>query len=557
MNSNIDNIEELYKNSLKKIKEGDIIKGKIIHMDKNSVMVDIGYKSEGVISIQEFFDEDGNVGYKVGDEIDVLVEKRESGDGSIILSKEKADKLSAWNRIINAWKSDMCIEGKILNRVKGGFIVDVGLKAFLPGSQIDIHPISNFDEFIGKKFVFKVLKFDRNKENIVLSRKAILEKEREELRRKTLESIVDGMVVKGVIKNITDYGIFIDIGGIDGLLHITDISWGRVENLNSLFKNGDELNVKILKYDRESNKLSLGLKQITPDPWKNIEERYKIGDRVKGKVVNIVDYGAFIELEEGIEGLIHHSDISWTKIRHPSEVLSIGDLVEVAILNIDTTNRKMSLGLKHVEPSPWDIIEEKHPIGSIIEGPVKNITDFGIFVEIDRDIDGMIHISDISWTKRIKHPSDIYKRGDKVKAVVLNIDKKNKKISLGIKQLEKDPWEEIKYRYRPGDNISGKVTNITDFGIFIEIGEGIEGLIHISEISDERIKNISNLCKLGDIIEAKILDLNISERRMALSIKALEKEEQEKYLKEFLEKGEKSSVTIGEIIGKKSKKRKK
>jgi len=437
----------------------------------------------------------------------------------------------------------------ILNRVKGGFSVDIGVPAFLPGSQADLRPIRNLDEMVGKTFPFKILKYNRKRSNIVLSRRAILEEAREAKRAATLASIQEGNVVEGTVKNITEYGVFVDLGGVDGLLHITDISWGRVKHPSELFTVGDKISVKILNLDLERERVSLGMKQLTEDPWSTAEEKYALGSRVTGKVVSLTDYGAFVELEEGIEGLIHVSEMSWTrKIRHPSKVVSAGEMVEAVVLDIKPESRRISLGMKQVVPNPWDVISEKYPVGTTIEGKIKNITDFGLFIGIDEGIDGLVHISDISWTKRIRHPSELYKKGDVVQAIVLDIEKSSERFSLGIKQLQSDPWETVEERYEVGKKITGTVTNVTDFGVFIELEEGIEGLVHVSEISKEKIKTPIGRYSVGDIITAKVMNINSDERRIGLSIKRLEMEDEQTLLTEYINKIGPATSTFGEIL---------
>jgi small subunit ribosomal protein S1 len=427
--------------------------------------------------------------------------------------------------------------------------VDIGVPAFLPGSQADLRPIRNLDEMVGKEFDFKILKYNRKRSNIVLSRRAILEQELEEKRTTTLATIEEGKVVEGIVKNITEYGVFVDLGGVDGLLHITDISWGRVKHPSELFSIGDPITVKILNLDLENERVSLGMKQLAEDPWSTAAENYAVGSRVTGKVVSLTDYGAFIELEEGIEGLIHVSEMSWTrKIRHPSKVVSVGDAVEAVVLDIKPESRRISLGMKQVVPNPWDVISEKYPIGTTIEGKLKNITDFGLFIGIDEGIDGLVHISDISWTKRIKHPSELYKKGDIVQAIVLDIEKDNERFSLGIKQLQDDPWQTVVERYKVGKEITGTVTNLTDFGIFVELEEGIEGLVHISEISKEKIKSPMEKFKVGDVITARVMNINTEERRIGLSIKRLEIEDEQNLLSEYVNNIRPATSTFGEIL---------
>jgi small subunit ribosomal protein S1 len=540
---------ELYEKSLKSIQEGELVSGEIVMIGKEYVLVDIGYKSEGQIRIDEFIDSEGRLTAKVGDKIDVLLERREDEEGRIILSKEKAAKIKIWDEIKRIYEQDGTIRGEIVSRLKGGMEVDIGLQAFLPGSQIDLKPIRDFDALIGTTHDFKILKYNKRRSNIVLSRRAILEKERKKKRENTLKTLEEGAVMSGTVKNITDYGLFIDLGGIDGLLHITDISWGRVGHPSELYQIGDEIKVKVLKFDIEKERVSLGLKQLNPDPWTAADIEYPINTRVRGKVVSLADYGAFIELKEGIEGLIHVSEMSWTrKIRHPSQVLKLGDIVDAVVLNIDTTNKRISLGLKQVEPNPWTIIGEKYPVGTTIEGRIKNITDFGIFIGIDEGIDGLVHISDISWTKRIKHPSEIYKKGQEVQAVVLNIDEANERFSLGIKQLSSDPWDEIPEKYKPGTRITGTVTNITDFGVFVELEEGVEGLIHVSELTKEKGSNPLSRFKVDDVIQAKVININKDEKKIALSIKQLEESDEDNIYKKYLSNSGQATSNFGELL---------
>ncbi|MBN1849929.1 MAG: 30S ribosomal protein S1 [Deltaproteobacteria bacterium] len=540
---------ELYETSLKSIQEGELVSGEIVMIGKEYVLVDIGYKSEGQIRINEFIDADGNLTANVGDKVDVLLERREDEDGRIILSKEKAAKIKIWDEIKEIYEKDGTITGKIVSRLKGGMAVDIGLQAFLPGSQIDLKPIRNFDSLIDTIHEFKILKYNKRRSNIVLSRRAILESDRKSLREKTLDVLEEGAVLEGVVKNITDYGLFIDLGGIDGLLHITDMSWGRVGHPSEMCKLGDTIKVKVLKFDKEKERVSLGLKQLNQDPWLKADEKYPIHTKVKGRIVSLADYGAFVEIEEGIEGLIHVSEISWTrKIRHPSQVLKVNDIVDAVVLNIDIPNKRISLGLKQVEPNPWDIIGEKYPVGTTIEGKIKNITDFGIFIGIDEGIDGLVHISDISWTKRIKHPSELYKKGQEVQAVVLNIDESNERFSLGIKQLTPDPWIEIPIKYQPGTRVTGTVTNITDFGVFVEIEEGIEGLIHVSELTKEKGGNPLSRFKIDDVIQAKVINVSKEEKKIGLSIRKLEESEEKDIYKTYLNSSNGATSNLGDLL---------
>ena len=539
----------MYEESFKQFEEGEVVQGRIISVDRDFVLVDIGYKSEGQIPIREFKNEEGVIEAEEGNTVEVMVEFWDDEEEVVVLSKEKAATIKVWEEIKRCYDAEETIAGTNTNRVKGGFSVDIGVQAFLPGSQADLRPIRNLDEMVGKSFDFKILKYNRKRSNIVLSRRVLLEEEREQKRAETLATIHEGKVIDGIVKNITEYGVFVDLGGVDGLLHITDISWGRVKHPSELFSIGDEITVKILNLDLERERVSLGMKQLTPDPWESAAEKYPVGSRVNGRVVSLTDYGAFVELEEGIEGLIHVSEMSWTrKIRHPSKVVSVGETIEAVVLDIKPDARRISLGMKQVKPNPWDVISEKYPVGTTIEGKIKNITDFGIFIGIDEGIDGLVHISDISWTKRIKHPSELYKKGDIVQAIVLDIDKDSERFSLGIKQLQSDPWETVEQRYEVGKKITGTVTNVTDFGVFVELEEGIEGLIHVSEISKEKIKTPVGMFNVGDIITAKVMNINSEERRIGLSIKRLEIEDEQSLLNEYINNMGPATSTFGEIL---------
>ena len=545
----MENVMNLYEESFKRFAEGEVVTGRIISIDKDHVLVDIGYKSEGQIRLSEFKDEEGNINAELGDSVEVMVEWWDDEEERVVLSKEKAANIKTWDAIKKSYDEDGTVEGVISNRVKGGFSVDIGVQAFLPGSQADLRPIRNLDELVGQTFEFKILKYNRKRSNIVLSRRAILEKEREEKRSTTLESIHEGKVVDGIVKNITDYGVFIDLGGVDGLLHITDISWGRVKHPSELFAVGDNITVKILSFDLEKERVSLGMKQLTTDPWSIASEKYPVGSKVTGTVVSLTDYGAFVELEEGIEGLIHVSEMSWTrKVRHPSKVVAVGEEVEAVVLDIKPESRRISLGMKQVVPNPWDVIAEKYPVGTTIEGKIKNITDFGLFIGIDEGIDGLVHISDISWIKRIKHPSELYKKGDMVQAIVLDIEKESERFSLGIKQLQDDPWKSVAERYNVGKEITGTVTNLTDFGVFVELEEGIEGLVHVSEISKEKIKTPVGMFNIGDVITARVMNINSDERRIGLSIKRMEIEDEQNLLSEYVNNIGPATSSFGEIL---------
>jgi small subunit ribosomal protein S1 len=545
----MESVMDMYEESFKRFAEGEVVTGRIISVDREHVLVDIGYKSEGQIRIQEFRDENGEITANLGDKIEVMVEWWDDEEERVVLSKEKAANVKVWEAIKTSYDEEGTVQGVITNRVKGGFSVDIGVQAFLPGSQADLRPIRNMDDMVGQTFEFKILKYNRKRSNIVLSRRAILEKEMEQKRTATLSSIFEGKEIDGIVKNITEYGVFVDLGGVDGLLHITDISWGRVKHPSELFNIGDTIKVKILNIDLENERVSLGMKQLTEDPWSIAAEKYSLGSRVTGKIVSLTDYGAFVELEEGIEGLIHVSEMSWTrKIRHPSKVVSVGEEVDAIVLDIKPESRRISLGMKQVAPNPWDVISEKYPVGTTIEGKIKNITDFGLFIGIDEGIDGLVHISDISWTKRIKHPSEVFKKGDVVQAIVLDIEKESERFSLGIKQLNEDPWQSVAERYEVGKEITGTITNITDFGIFVELEEGIEGLVHVSEISKEKIKTPVGQYNIGDLLTAKVMNINSEERRIGLSIKRLEMEDEQNLLNEYVNNMGPATSSFGEIL---------
>jgi small subunit ribosomal protein S1 len=546
---NMDNFMDMYEESFKRFQEGEVVTGRIISVDKDFVSVDIGYKSEGHIKIHEFRDENGDITAKVGEKVEVMVEWWDDEEEVVVLSKEKAASVKVWEDIKKAYDEEGVVTGVIVNRVKGGFSVDIGVQAFLPGSQADLRPIRNLDDMVGKTFKFKILKYNRKRSNIVLSRRALLENERESKRSATLKSISEGKVVEGIVKNITEYGVFVDLGGVDGLLHITDISWGRVKHPSELFSVADQIKVKILNLDIEKERVSLGMKQLTEDPWLTATKKYPIGSRITGRAVSLTDYGAFVELEEGIEGLIHVSEMSWTrKVRHPSKVVTIGETVEAIVLDIKPESRRISLGMKQVAPNPWDVISEKYPVGTTIEGKIKNITDFGLFIGIDEGIDGLVHISDISWTKRIKHPSELYKKGETVQAIVLDIDKATERFSLGIKQMQPDPWQTVAQRYGVGKEITGTVTNITDFGVFVELEEGIEGLVHVSEIAKEKLKTPVGQFNVGDTITAKVMNINSDERRIGLSIKRLEMDDEHGLLNDYISSMRPTTSDFGEIL---------
>jgi len=535
------------------IKEGEVIDGTVVNVSPEWATVDIGYKCEGLVPIHEFKDAQGMAHVNVGDVVAVYLERMEMDNGFMLLSKDKAEIIRAWDEISAACEKDQLVEGTVIAKVKGGLSVDIGVKAFLPGSQIDTKPIKNLDKFLGKRFKFKIIKFNKKRGNIVLSRRAVVSQERELQRAETLANIQEGVIVTGTVKNITEYGAFIDLGGMDGLLHITDMSWGRIKHPSELFSVGDEIKVKVLKYDREKERVSLGLKQVTANPWEEAEFKFPVGITVKGKVVSLKDYGAFVELDDGIEGLIHVSEMSWTeRVKHPSKLINVGDEVECKVLEVDSKNKRISLGLKQLQSNPWDELEIKHPVGTQVEGEVKSVTDFGVFVDIGLGIDGLVHVSDLAWTKKFAHPSEKFKKGDKLRAVVLGIDKVNEKFSLGIKQMERDPWDSIKARYKVGTAIDGTVTKLTDFGAFVELEEGIEGLIYVSEIADHRIEKPADVLKVGDQVRAEILSIEPKERRIGLSIKQLGRSEERANYEKYMGEGSKKT-SMGDLLGDKLK----
>ena len=513
----------IYEESLRDVIEGDIVKGTILEMRDDVVLVDIGYKSEGLIPLREFRTPSGEITAKVGDTVDVYLEQREDSDGLIVLSREKAEKIKIWDELSQVYEKGGPISGMILGRTKGGLIVDIGVRAFLPGSQVDLRPVRDLDKLIGKAFPMKIIKLNQKRGNIVLSRRELLEEERKHLKEDTLATLAEGKRVKGKIKNITEYGAFVDLGGLDGLLHITDMSWGRIGHPSEVFQVGDEIEVVVLKFDRTSERVSLGYKQRLPDPWEAVEQRYPVGAKFKGKVVSMTDYGAFVELEEGVEGLVHISEMSWTqRVKHPSKVVAIGDMVEVVVLDVDRANKRISLGMRQAEPNPWNFIEERYPVGTRVEGRVRNLADFGAFVELEEGIDGLIHISDMSWTKRIRHPSEILKKGEKVDALVLHVDKANHRISLGLKQVQQDPWQSaVPEKYRVGMDVQGKVIRTTDFGAFVELEDGVEGLLHVSELSHERVNKPEDIVQVGQELILKVIKLDPEERKIGLSLRAI------------------------------------
>ena len=539
---------QAYDETMRDIREGEIVKGKIIQVTETDVLVDVGFKSEGIIPIIEF-GEPLNV--KVGDEFDVYLESIENQDGQLVLSKQKADFMRVWDNIKNAYDNGELVEGRLLRRIKGGMVVDLfGVDAFLPGSQVALRPVPDLDQLIGEQFSFKIIKLNKMRRNIVISRRVVLEEERAKAKTLIIKELEVGQVREGTVKNITDFGAFIDLGGIDGLLHITDMSWGRVSHPSELVAIGDVLKVKVLNFEQERERISLGLKQLTPYPWENVGEKYPVGDKVRGKVVSITDYGAFVELEKGIEGLIHISEMSWTQhIRHPSKVVAIGDVVEIVILKVDKEGEKISLGLKQIQQNPWLTLEERHQIGSRVMGKVRNLTNFGAFVEIEEGIDGLVHISDLSWTRRIHHPSEVLKKGDKVEVTILNIDKDNRRVSLGYKQLIEDPWEHLSEVYPVGTNVQGNILRLLERGVIVELPESVEGFVPLTQLGRPDIRKPAEAFSVGEEIPLKVIEFDLSNRKIILSAKAYFEDHEKTELESYLAEHPVRSMTMGEVAG--------
>lgn len=540
---------KLYEESIRELREREVVTGTVVGITGDGVLVDVGYKSEGIIPKSQFQDEKGELTVDIGDTVEVFLEKKEDSEGLIYLSKEKADKMKIWNEIGKAYEDNVPVKGKVISRIKGGLTVDIGVRAFLPGSQVDIRPIRNLDRLVGEDFFFKIIKFNPRRGNVVLSRRVLLEEERENKKGETLKVIEENAVMEGIVKNITDYGAFIDLGGIDGLLHITDLSWGRLQHPSEMLAVGDKVEVKILKFDKDKERVSLGMKQLTEDPWESVPAKYPVGSRVSGKTMSVTDYGAFVRLEDGVEGLVHISEMTWNrKIKHPSKVVEIGDIVDAEVLSIDTENRRISLGMKQIEPNPWDIVAENYPLGSMIEGKVRTLTDFGAFVGLEEGIDGLIHVSDMSWTQKINHPSDILKKGDTVKAVVMSVDKERERLSLGLKQLTPNPWEELIKNHPSGSIIMGKVVNHADFGTFVELAEGVEGLIHISEMELDDGQTAEEAYPPGTEVTVKILNIDPEERKVSLSINAIKDGQEDTHYSSYMNSGS-GGGTLGDILG--------
>jgi len=513
-----DAIDAMYSNTLKDFAVGSIVPGKVLRIQDDEVLVDIGYKSEGIVDGDEFEDV---AAVQVGDTIEVFLESLENDHGMVVLSKKRAEQQRKWDHIVNDCEEGSLVEGTITRAIKGGFIVDIGADAFLPGSQVDVVPVRNLDDYIGRTLQVKILKINKERKNIVVSRREIIEETRRGQKLKLLGEIKVGQLRKGTVKNITDFGAFVDLDGIDGLLHVTDMSWGRINHPTEMVRVGDQIEVMILDIDLDKERISLGLKQTLSNPWQDIDAKYPIGTRIRGKVVSLAPYGAFVEIEEGVEGLVHVSEISWTKrIQRASDVIKVGDIVEAVVLSINMEEKKISLGMRQTEENPWEVAALKYPIGSLVRGKVRNFTSYGAFVEIEEGVDGMIHVSDMSWTRKINHPSEVLKKGEEVETIVLEIDAANQRISLGLKQAQEDPWARITDSYKEGQKIKGKVTKLTNFGAFIELEDGIDGLVHISQISDAHVEKVKDVLNIGDEVEARIVKIDPVEHRIGLSIKA-------------------------------------
>lgn len=544
-------LEDYLSSDFGDLEEGSITKGEIVRIDDDYVLVDVNFKSEGQIAANEFKDAEGNLIISVGDRVDVFVVRKNENEGTITLSYEKAKRMQLFDQLEEVQEKNGVITGRIVRRIKGGYTVDLGgVEAFLPGSHVDLRPVPDMDALVNQEYEFRVLKINRRRSNVIVSRRVLLEEERDSKRQDLLQTLEEGQTVKGKAKNITEYGVFVDLGGLDGLLHITDMSWKRIRHPKELVTMGQDLELKVLSFDRDSQKVSLGMKQLIADPWQDITGKFPEGLRSSGKVTNLVDYGAFVELEPGVEGLVHISEMSWTrKLRHPSQMVRVGDEVEVVILGVDPDKKRISLGMKQVKPNPWEVVAEKYPEGTILEGGIKNITEFGMFIGIEDGIDGLIHVSDISWTKKIRHPNELYKVGDMVQAKVLTVDQENEKFTLGVKQLAEDPWSRVPGAYPVGTLVTGHVTNITDFGLFVEVEEGIEGLVHVSEISPKKVKTPAELYKEGQEIQAKVIHVSAEERRLGLSVKQLKDEEERRKPKEFRAGApETGGQTLGDLI---------
>ncbi len=544
--------EQLLQKQFDVVRPGEIVEGTVLEVGRDYVIVDIGFKSTGHIPLAQFANSEGKITVVSGDRVEVLMLASENEDGEIVLSRDRAEQLKVWTKLEEAHKTNEPISGKVVQKVKGGLQVDLGVPAFLPGSQVDIRPQRNLDRFVGETLEFKILKLNKERGNIVLSRRIVLEAERKALKRDTINQISEGVVMEGIVKNVTDYGAFVDLGGIDGLLHITDMSWGRVNHPSEILTVGQTVPVVILKYDEGNERVSLGMKQLHENPWQKVEDKYQPGSVIRGQVVGLTDYGAFVRLDEGIEGLIHVSEMSWTKkVQHPSKVLTAGEEVSAVVLEVSSANQRISLGLKQLTENPWTALAKEFPVGTKVSGKVRSITDFGLFVNIRDDIDGLVHVSDISWIKRIKDPKELkemYKKGDDVEAVVLEIDPENERLSLGIKQLTPDIWESVPHRYPNGAKVKGVVASITDFGIFVELEQGVEGLIHVSQLGLQRNENLKDKFQIGMELEAEVTNIDRAERRISLSMKQAKRSKQKEEYAQYLEDDAGSAVTFGDLM---------
>ncbi|MGD0657445.1 MAG: 30S ribosomal protein S1 [Syntrophorhabdales bacterium] len=542
-------MKELYETSMRSLQEGNILSGQVINIDADSVIVDVGLKSEGRVALSEFLDKSGVPTVKIGDEVEVMIVRREVKDGLLALSKQRVDGIKVWQNIDKALEDGSPVEGTIINEVKGGFMVDIGVSAFLPISQVDVKPVKNPASFIGRHLKYKVIKVNQKKANVIVSRRMLMEEERERKRKEFWKNVKEAQVIYGFVKSITDYGAFIDLGGVDGFLYVNDITWGRITHPKEYLKLGDEVKVKVMAIDHEKHKVSVSIKDLKGDPWAHIEEKYPVSSRVKGKAVGVVEYGVFVEIEPGLEGLLHVSEMSWDKkLRNPTKLVTKGDMLELQVLDIDTEKKRISLGLKQLKPDPWKELAQKYPPGTVVKGRVKNFTDFGLFVGMEDGIDGLVHISEISWSRRKNVVAENYKKGATVDALVLNIDGEQKKFSLSIKRLKEDPWKGLPERYHVGDMVTGYVTSITDFGVFVEIEEGIEGLIHLSEIDNGKGKHPSELFKVDDVVTAMVINVDEKDKRIGLSTKALRKAEEKKEVDTFSKEESRAFSTLGDLL---------
>jgi small subunit ribosomal protein S1 len=530
------------------LQEGEVVRGMVVGISERGVVIDFGYKSEGIVNPAEFT-ENGQLAVKPGDEVEVLVKSMETADGLPILSRADAVRMKAWDDLEKAYRENANVSGRVTERIKGGLRVDIdGIAAFLPGSQVDVRPLRNLDSLRNQQIEAKVIKLNRKRSNVVLSRKAVIEEENAGKKDQTLGQIEEDIIVEGQIKNLTDYGAFVDLGGVDGLLHVTDMSWGRLQSPAELFKVGDTIQVKVLKFDRERERVSLGYKQLLPDPWASVDERFPVGARLTGRVASVADYGAFVELENGVEGLVHVSEMSWSKrVKHPSKIVNAGDTVEVEVLSIDPKARRISLGMKQVQENPWQTLHERYQVGSRINGRVRNLTDFGAFIEIEDGVDGLVHVSDISWSRRIKHPSEVLKKGQEIEAVITSIDTENRRLSLSIKDLEPNAWERFVSEHKPGDVIRGKIARFANFGAFVELADNLEGLCHISELSDERVAKPEDIVQLGQEMEFKILRIDSEGKKIGLSARAVGKDEPIADAKSYSSEAGSGMASLGEL----------